>query len=693
MKQLIDLVQQGVAAHRAGNLDAAQSLYQRVLAADPNQFDALHFLGLIAAQRGDFAEADRMISRALTINSGMADVHSNHARILSALKRPQDALASSDKALSINEQFVDALVHRCNALRDLGRHQEALASIDRALALKPPYAVALAARGNVLAGLGRNEEAVAAYDRAIALNPNYAEALNNRGHALLHLARFEEALACFDRALAIRPGYPEALNNRGRTLQALRRFEEALVCYDGVVAINPQAADAAYNRGIALHELGRFDEAVASYDRALAIQPDFAEALNNRGFSLHEMRRFDQALPCYDRALAVKPDFAEAVMNRGRALAELGRDQEALADYDRALAIRSDYPQAAYNRGLMLHELGRFDEALADYDRALVLAPDFADAGFNRACTRLITGRFDDGWMDYEYRHRVKGPKSPAPPRPAPIWNREPLHDRSIVVYWEQGHGDIIQFVRYLPLLDQRGARVTFLCPKNLSRLLRRLRATIEVTPTCEYSRVFDFQCPLLSLPQKFKTGAATIPSQVPYLAAEPELVARWRERIGSGGFRVGICWQGNPSAPAEKGRSAPLAHFQPLAQVADVRLISVQRINGLDQLERLPQGMPVETFDADFAPDDAFVDVAAMMMSLDLVVTSDTAIAHLAGALGRPTWVALKHVPDWRWLLDREDCPWYPQMRLFRQPERGNWDAVFARIADELRGLAAARG
>ena len=568
-----------------------------------------------------------------------------------------------------------------------------MAAYERALAIKPDFAEAAYNRGHTLRELDRREDALAAFARATAVKPDHVEAFYNHGLTLQELRRFDEALASYDRALAIKPDHAGALTNRGLALHELKRFDEALASYDRALAIRPDHAVALTNRGLTLHELKRFDEALACYGRALAIAPDHVQAFNGRGTTFHELRRHHDALADYDRALAIKPDYAEALDNRGLSLHELDRLEEALAHFDRALAIMSDHAPTFNNRGVTLHELGRFAAAVDDYERALALKPDFADAGFNRGLTRLLNGQFAQGWRDYEFRHDVKGPTSPRPPVVAPTWNREPLRDKSIVVFWEQGHGDIVQIARYLHALNELGARVTFLAPRNLQRLLRPLAGPVELTSALDGARAFAFQCPLMSLPLKFETDLGSIPNAVPYLRAEPELAARWREKIGRAGFKVGICWQGNPIAKVDKGRSVPLVQFAPLARLPEVRLVSLQKHHGLDQLDRLPADVKVETLGDDFdAGPDAFVDTAAVMMSLDLVVTSDTAMAHLAGALARPTWVALKHVPDWRWLIDRDDCPWYPGMRLFRQPERGNWDAVFARIAEELRALLATR-
>ena len=306
----------------------------------------------------------------------------------------------------------------------------------------------------------------------------------------------------------------------------------------------------------------------------------------------------------------------------------------------------------------------------------------------NRAFWKLLVGQYKEGWNDYEWRWETEEFPSKRPDVNALLWRGEELRGRRLLVFSEQGLGDVIQFVRYLPLLLEREANVTFLTSAKVIRLLRPLTAKIAVISATKET-TYDFQCALMSLPYRFNTDLSSIPNKVPYLAAEEELVARWKARIGGHGFKVGIAWQGNPRASIDQGKSIPVAEFVPLSGLPGVRLISLQKHDGLDQLALLQPDSKIETLGDDFDNElDAFVDTAAVMESLDLIITSDTSIAHLAGALGRPTWVALKHVPDWRWMLDRDDSPWYPTMRLFRQSARDDWRSVFAAIEQELRSL-----
>jgi tetratricopeptide (TPR) repeat protein len=353
--------------------------------------------------------------------------------------------------------------------------------------------------------------------------------------------------------------------------------------------------------------------------------------------------------------------------------------------------LQPDFAEALNHRGSALRELKRLDEALASYDRALQVRPNYADAHNNRGLLRLLLGRFRDGWLDHEWRWNADSVQTKPPTINAKTWRGEDLTGRRIAIYSEQGLGDIIHFARYLPLLVQRGAKVTFSAPTNLNRLLKSLTSDITFVDSLGGRGPFEFQCALMSLPLWFGTELSSIPNAVPYLSGEQALVAVWKKKIGEAGFKIGIAWQGAPGVAIDQGRSVPLSEFAPLARIPGVRLISLQKAHGLEQLGSLPNDVAIETLGKEFdGGADAFIDTAAVMSHLDLIVTSDTSIAHLAGALARPTWVALKYVPDWRWLLDRDDSPWYPTMRLFRQQTAGDWPSVFAKIEQELRSRLA---
>jgi tetratricopeptide (TPR) repeat protein len=565
-----------------------------------------------------------------------------------------------------------------------GRNDMALANIDRALALRPDLVEALINRGIALYALKRFGEALADYDRAIALRPDHAAALVNRGNTLGRLQRHRDAVASYDRALALHPEFAEAFVGRGAALHDLGRYDEALKSYDRVLALRPEDAETLINRGVALHELRQSAEALNSFDRALALQPNNVGALTNRGVALHDLERYGEALASHERALAMQPEHAAALSNRGVTLQKFGRLHEALADYDRALALQPDYADALVNRGVTLHALKRFDQALASYDRAVALQPENADAHFFGSLSRLLTGDFDRGWIEYEWRRKgaSTGPSRRVFPQPLWLGGNE-IADKTILLHSEQGFGDTIQFCRYAPLVAARGARVVLEVEEPLQGLLTDLAGTARVVAKGSPLPDFDLQCSLLSLPLAFNTQLETIPSAVPYLRVPDQALVKWGARLPiKRRPRIGLAWAGNAKHIRDRERSIDLRGLSPLLGI-DATFVSLQKEVRTADRETLEKNADIVHCGYEL---ENFSDTAALISHLDLVISVDTAIAHLAGALGKPVWILLTYVPDWRWLLDRDDSPWYPTARLFRQSETREWQSVIVRVRDALR-------
>jgi tetratricopeptide (TPR) repeat protein len=690
MANLSETLEKAFGSYDNGDFSETERLCAGILAVNGEFLEALHLLALTQSELGKNNLALDNYNRALAIRPEFAEALNNRGNTLQNLGRFDEALESYEQALAIRPDYAEALNNRGNALHNLKRLDEALESLEQALEIRPDYADTLNNRGVIFQELGRFDEALECYQRALAISPDYADALNNRGNTLQELTRFDEALASYQQALAIRPDYPEAHNNRGVILQELGRFDEALECYQRALAIRPDYAGAHNNRGNTLQDLARFGEALESFERALEIMPNYAEAHNNRGNTLQDLKRFDEALECYQRALAIRPGYAEAFNNRGNTLQKLGRFDEALEGYERAVATRVDYAEAFNNRGNALQELVRFGEALESYQRAIAIRPDYAACHANRSLLLLQTGRFAEGWQEYEWRRKIDS--RPSHPLSAPEWTGDDTNARRLLFYSEQGLGDTIQFCRFACSIAARGREVLLEVQPSLGGLLGSLDG-VKVIRNGSTVPEHDAELPLMSLPHVLRTTPETMPGNLPYLFADPARVAAWAKRLPAGQFRVGIVWQGKSTADVDIGRSIPLRCFAPLCHIPGLTLISLQKYDGAEQLAHLPPGMRVETLGAEFdAGSDAFVDCAAVMTNLDLVISSDTAAAHLAGALGRPVWIVLKHVPDWRWMMYREDTPWYPTARLFRQARRDDWDEVFERIAAELARAAAAK-
>jgi tetratricopeptide (TPR) repeat protein len=663
---LPEAMEQAGSAYNSGAWAQAEQLCRSILRAKPDYFDALNLLGVIAAQTLHTEEAADLLGRAVAAKPRDAEAHANYANVLMQLKRFDDALASYERALKIKPDHADTHYNLGNALQELERH----------------------------------EDAVNNYGDALRIKPDHAEAYYGRGNSLQALERFADALESYERALRIKPDYVDAYYNRGNALHALKRFDDAVQSYERALRLAPDYVEAYFNRGNALQELKRFDDAADSYRRALAIRPDYAEACLNLAKSLQELRRFDEALDGYERALMVRSDFAEAYNNRGNTLKDLERFEESLESYERALKIRPDYAEAYINRGNLLRELNQVDAALESYDRAIAIRADFADAHLNRSVALLLSGDYVNGWLGNEWRWKLTGAGDIFDKRhfSQALWlGEEPLTGKTILLHSEQGLGDTLQFCRYAKLVAALGARVILEVEKPLQSLLTSLDGVAQVAVKGETLPAFEYHCPLLSLPLAFKTTLSTVPSQVPYVKSSAEKVRYWKEKLGERRKpRVGLVWSGGfrPNLPkywpVNARRNIPLAKLAGLKH-PDIEFYSLQKgqpaESELDALVSRNWNGPHLIDHTPLLHD--FSDTAALIEQLDLVISVDTSTAHLAGALGKPTWILNRFDTCWRWLLHRIDSPWYPTLRLYRQETAGIWDGVVHRVGEDLMKLA----
>ncbi len=502
----------------------------------------------------------------------------------------------------------------------------------------------------------------------------------NRAIAAYKAGRLAEAEQLCRQIVALRRDHFDAAHVLAVVQAAQGKHEAALASYDRALALQPRNADVLSNRGNSLLAAGRAEEALASYDRALAARPDFVAALSNRGSALERLGRLDEAVASYDAALKLQPDFADALYNRGNALKALRHYEEALASYERLLALRPRHADALNNRGQVLKELQRYDEALKSYDAAIALQPDHAMAHCNAAAVRLLTGDFPRGWAHYEWRWQK--PSVRRRDFAQPLWRGEDIAGKTILLHAEQGLGDTIQFCRYVPLVAARGAQVIFEVQPALRGLMADFAAGTQVVEKGGPLPAFDVHCPLLSLPLAFGTELATVPAQPSYLRAPQRQAAAWQARLaGLSRPRVGLVWSGNARHERDRERSIPLRALLPLLDTG-ASFVCLQKEVRAEDAEVLRARDDI--VDAGNELTD-FSDTAGLVDQLDLVISVDTSVAHLAGALGKPVWIPVTHVPDFRWLLGRDDSPWYPSARLFRQDASGAWDSVIARIASRL--------
>jgi tetratricopeptide (TPR) repeat protein len=518
-----------------------------------------------------------------------------------------------------------------------------------------PSAHELYAEGVRLWTAGDRDRAATKIDAALRIRPDFPEALQMGGFILQERGRLAPAIAFYERALRLREDQPVAWTNLGKCHFRLRRFALAEAAFEQAVARSPADDDAWNALACARRQNGRLEESLRAADEALRLAPNFAEASLNRGNALLKLERLQEALESYEDAERKRPDFADALCGQALALRALDRLTEALACFERAEALGSR--EATSGKGCLLLSLGDFERGFEGYEARWLAGRSIAEA---------LGSRF-------------------------PTWSGDRRSGLRLLVMNDHGLGDTIQFYRYLPLLAESGIDVTFLCPAKLHRLLGAADARTHFVKELEPDDRYDAQIALSSLPYAFRTRLETTPARTPYLAAEPGRRSTLARRLSGPGFKVGLCWQGNPDPEADRARALALAAYAPLGAIPGVRLFSLQKGFGCEQIATAP--MSVESFGEDYdGGPDAFLDAAAAIMELDLVVTCDTSIAHLAGALGRPVWVALKKDAEWRWLRHRDDSPWYPTMRLFRQPTRGDWAPVCQAMAQALAGILQSR-
>lgn len=503
----------------------------------------------------------------------------------------------------------------------------------------------------------------------------------------------QQAAKLYRQILNIDGDHAQASNNLGAIFMSLGSIGEAVSCFLNALRANADFFAAHLNLGKAYKKMGRYSEATDSFRRALAIQPDHIPAYFDLSFLCYQLGDTSGAISCCKKALALDPLSIEAYNNLGNALANQGDIQSAIESYNRALQISPDGADIYYNLANALKGSGRIHSAIENYQRALALKPDYIDAHWNLSHALLLSGNFLDGWREYEWRFQLPGQHDIYPHRyEVPRWEGATFKGKRLLVHDEQGLGDTLQFVRFLPFVKTLGGTVIFESRKPLLKFLTGfpgIDKLVQRSASAKRATDFDMFIPLMSLPALFGTTLLTLPAQVPYLYANPKAREAWRDRIEGGGMKVGIVWSGNPGHANDQNRSCSLELFRPLANICGVKLIGLQAGAAADQAESTAYPMVLENIGKEFVD---FADTAGAIEALDLVISVDTAVAHLAGAMGKPVWLMLPCLPDWRWLMDREDSPWYPTMRLFRQPKPGDWPTVIGHIGDCLKQLAAKR-
>ncbi len=507
--------------------------------------------------------------------------------------------------------------------------------------------------GIILEALGMIDEAINAYQQAVSLKPDYAEAYHNMAVALQSRGHYALAVERCKQAVMLKPDYSQAYNTMAFSLEKQHLYDEAIENYKHALSLDPDFVEAYNHLGVVLNEKGRSAEAIDNFRNAIKRDPDYAEVYNNMGIALKEQEEFSEAIACFEKALQLDPNFTEAYYNLGNSLRDEGRCVGAINNFKQAISLKPDYAQAHWNLSLAL----------------------------------LLNGNYSEGWKGYKWRRNadlkvLTDYHCSGKPR----WDGSSFKSKRLLVHYEQGLGDNIQFIRYLPMIKARGGAVIFETLRPLIGLLQGFEGVdelVEYVPNRKLPLEYDVYTSLLDMPFIFGTTVETIPSQVPYIYADPSKAQYWRNKLSGPGLKVGIVWAGSPEHGNDRYRSCSLKNFAPLGEITGVRLYGLQKGPAARQMDEFAQTISVTDIAAYF---NDFTDTAAAIENLDLVISVDTSVLHLSGAMGKPTWALLPYAPEWRWMLNRLDSPWYPTMRLFRQSNWNDWDSVFGSVTEELK-------
>lgn len=720
----------GVVSKEMGFYEDALVSYGKAIQINPNHYEAHNNRGVVLKHLGENETAVKCYETAITIKPDYLGAHLNQANLLQELGRLEEALLAYEQVIKIDQNFTAAYIKCAIVLQSLGRDDEALKKLQLVMAIEPnlpelhnAYGVIYRAQGDVEKALqsyktaielepnyseaffnqgvllqetGQLDDAIKSYDKALSIRPDYIEAYGNKAIIYRSFGDLESGLACLDKAIAINDSSPESHCNRGLILQGLKRYDEAIACYDKTLELKPDYVEAMNNRGVILKDLGKYAEALASFYVAISIKKDYPDAYSNLGLVFQEINQPDAAIMQYNKAIALKDNFAEAYFNRGVTLQKMQDYDAAILDYQTAIAKKNHFAQPHNNLGVIFHELQQLDLSILHFDQAMEDSSTLPDASWNRSLVLLTQGKYLEGWKEYEWRRRAS--KSGVLKNRVfhkPLWlGKESIENKTILVVSEQGLGDTLQFCRYVPMLAKLGAKVIFEVQKPLVNLMKELEGVSGMTTTgIEPAEPYDYYCPLMSLPHVFKTTLETIPSPASYIPLDPVKTEYWVKKLGKKDkMRIGLVWSGGfrPDQPevwaTNTRRNLPLekliafkdidAEFYSLQKgdPAESELIEVQK-NGWN-------GPNIINFTSELTD---FTDTAALIENLDLVIAVDTSTAHLAAALGKPTWIFNRFDSCWRWLQERKDSPWYKSVRLFRQKEKGDWDEVLSCVKQEL--------
>jgi tetratricopeptide (TPR) repeat protein len=634
--------------------------------------------------RGKTAEAATLQSTQFYLVEEIPSLKSKANELLRLGKLPE-AIVRYQQIIALAPEDAGAYIALGYAQSEAGDLDVAKASFARALALETQSVDAHFLMGQLLLRQKQDKQAAQSFRAALALKPDFDHAWFELARVHDGLTELDAALTGYTRALAINPAFVGAAVGKVKVLLSLERWQEALEA----VAIQSKSDE--YHlmqvyKAVALQRLKRNSEALVAVDKVLLLHPTSVEALQVKGTILSALGRFEDALPVYSQAIGIDPKFAAAMSDAGAIYAKIGRFDEALAMYEQAINAQPDHADALYNRCTAFLHMGRCQDAIVMADKGLTYHPNHADMHWVKSAALLRSGEFEQGWVEYEWRWHAKllGSNQAKPQYAQPTWTGQPIDGKTIWLYAEQGLGDTLQLLRYVPLLAARGAVVLLTVQDPINSLCSTLQRYCILMKPSQTVPAFDYHCPLFSLPLAFKTDLRTIPAQVPYLQCEHDLQTAWEEKLGAATApRIGLAWSGNAAFQNDEKRSIPLAILLS-ALPNNFRYVSLQK-----EVRQSDQEVLARSSIFDASQDlRTFADTAALTACMDLVISVDTSVAHLAGALAKPLWVLLPYSPDWRWMMGRSDSVWYPTARLFRQQSDQSWPQVITQINKELGNM-----